>query len=274
MTFGIDIGGTTIHLGLVEGSEVVKKVCVPSFPREATLPDTLSYLSNRIAEMLVPGVSGIGIGVPSVTDPVRGIVYDASNIPSWKVVPLKEKLEKRFGLPVQVNNDANCYALGASRCLPDKRIVVCVTLGTGTGVGIVKDGNLICGSHCGAGELGALPYEGYDFEAFCSKKFFERRAATPNVRELCRRAEKGDAAAKDIFSEFGLHLGRLLTVTLLAYDPDCIVLGGGISNAWPLFNEAMFQSLQETYPYPSVLADIAVQAMPSEDMPLIGAASL
>ena len=273
MTLGIDIGGTTIHLGLVEGSEVVKKNCVPSFPKEASLPETLAYLADRIAEILVPEVSKIGIGVPSVTDPVRGIVYDAVNIHSWKVVPLKEKMEKRFGIPVQVNNDANCYAMGAAKCLPDKRLVVCVTLGTGTGVGIVQNGSLFCGSHCGAGELGALQYEGYDFETFCSKKFFAL-CQTPNVRDLSRRAAKGDPDAKKIFDEFGLHLGRFLSVILLAYDPDCIVLGGGISNTYPHFCEAMMQSLRETYPFPSVLADIDIQVMPSENMPLIGAAAL
>ena len=143
MILGVDIGGTTINFGLVDKKEVVKKVTVPSFEKNATQSQTLAYLGDRIAEILEPGVEKIGIGVPSVTDPVKGIVYDAANIPSWDVVPLKEVLEKRFGIPVFVNNDANCYAVGAAALVKQPaHVVVTVTLGTGTGVGIVIDGVL------------------------------------------------------------------------------------------------------------------------------------
>ena len=161
MTLGIDIGGTTINLGLIDGARVLKKVQIPSFPKTATLDDTLIYLGDQIENFLVPGIQKIGIGVPSLTDPVKGIVYNAANIPSWDVVPLKETLEARFDIPVYVNNDANCYAMGAAvKVGKGPSTVVTVTLGTGTGVGIVLDGKLYSGTHCGAGEIGAIPYEG------------------------------------------------------------------------------------------------------------------
>lgn len=70
----------------------------------------LEYLAEQISVMMSPSVEKIGIGVPSVVDVERGVVYNAANIPSWKEVHLKQFLEKRFGIPVSVNNDANCYS--------------------------------------------------------------------------------------------------------------------------------------------------------------------
>lgn len=132
MTLGIDVGGTNLVLGLVRDGKIVKRVSGPWSPREATLQETIDTLSERIAGIITPDTEKIGIGVPSVVDVTRGIVYDTVNIPSWTEVPLKELLEQRFRLPVAVNNDANC----------------------------------------GAGELGSLPYRSATLEAFCSKQFF------------------------------------------------------------------------------------------------------
>jgi glucokinase len=273
MTLGIDIGGTTINLGLVDGPRVLKKVQVPSFPKTATLDDTLIYLGDRIEDFLVPGIQKIGIGVPSLTDPVKGIVYNAANIPSWDVVPLKETLEARFDIPVYVNNDANCYALGAAvKVGGNPSTVVTVTLGTGTGVGIVIDGKLFSGTHCGAGEIGAIPYEGLDYESFCSKKYFTSRNLDP--RALSAAAAAGDEAARAHFRDFGRHMGIFLSVVMYAYDADVIVLGGGIAHTFPHFQEAMWEALRCSYPYQTALDDLKIISMPDEDTAMVGAASL
>ena len=273
MTLGIDIGGTTINLGLVDGPHVLRKVQVPSFPPKATKNETLLYLGDQIEHFLVPGISRIGIGVPSLTDPVKGIVYNAANIPSWDVVPLKETLEKRFGIPVFVNNDANCYALGAAVKEGDGfPTVVTVTLGTGTGVGVVVDGKLFNGTHCGVGEIGAIPYEGADYESFCSKKFFTARGL--DTRVLATAAASGDETARAHFREFGHHLGIFLSVVMYAYDADCIVLGGGIAHTFDHFCKAMWEALRGAYPYQTALENLKIIAMPDEDTALVGAASL
>lgn len=273
MTLGIDIGGTTINLGLVDGSRVIKKVQIPSFPKTATLDDTLIYLGDQIEAFLVPGVNRIGIGVPSLTDPVKGIVYNAANIPSWDVVPLKETLEERFDIPVFVNNDANCYALGAAvkvgKNLPT---VVTVTLGTGTGVGIVIDGKLFSGTHCGSGEIASIPYDAADYESFCSKKYFTARGL--DTRSLASAASEGDETARGHFRDFGRHMGEFLSVVMFAYDADCIVLGGGIAHTFSHFQEAMWEQLRCSYPYQAALKDLKIIAMPDEDTALVGAASL
>ena len=273
MLLGIDIGGTTISLGLVKGTELEKRVQVPSFPADATLEETLDYLSSQIAAIITPDTQQIGIGVPTLVNVERGIVYDALNIPSWKEVHLKEYMEARFHIPVSVNNDANCYTLGAAARLGMRRgTVVGVTLGTGTGIGIVSDGKLFCGDHCGAGEICSLPYEGSILEAFCSKQFFENKGL--NSRKAGQAAEAGDPAAIALFEEFGRHLGYLLSVVMFAYDPSAIVIGGGVANAHNLFSESMFRTLRDRYPYAHVLGSLDVHFMPDDQTAVIGASLL
>ena len=117
-TLGIDIGGTNLSLGLVEDGKIVHGIHTPSFRPDMTLDETIDYLSDQIEKVFRPGTEKIGIGVPSVVDVKKGIVYDTQNIPSWVEVPLKERLEKRFGVPVDVNNDANCFAMGVYGAYP------------------------------------------------------------------------------------------------------------------------------------------------------------
>ena len=273
MLLGIDIGGTTINLGLVKGNQIVKKLCVPSFAPGATLEETLNYLSDRISEIKTPEVEAIGIGVPTLVDPDRGIVYDALNIPSWKEVHLKDYLENRFGVRVEVNNDANCYVLGAAAHLGlTSHVVVGVTLGTGTGIGIMADGRLMNGDNCGAGEICSVPYNGTCFEDFCSKKFFTANGW--DGRQAVEAAKNGDPKALKFFDEFGRHLGNLLSFVMYAYDPANIVLGGGIANTAPWFRESMMKALREFYIYPHVLERLQVHVLPSEEIPVLGASLL
>jgi len=273
MLLGIDIGGTTISLGLVEKNKLVRKICVPSFAKDASLQETLDYLSDRIGEIIVPEVSSIGIGVPTLVDYEKGIVYNAANIKSWKEVHLKEYLQERFGVRVEVNNDANCYVLGAATVIdPGCHVVVGVTLGTGTGIGIMSDGKLVAGDNCGAGELCSLPYNGKDYESFCSRQFFDARGW--DVRKAADAAKNGSAEAQRLFDEFGMHLGKLLGIIMYAYDPGCIVLGGGVANTEPLFRDSMMKSLGESYAYPHALRRLEIHSMPQEDLSLLGASQL
>ena len=273
MLLGIDIGGTTINFGLVKGNEIRSKHSVPSFPAGATCEETLSYLSGNISRILTPEVKRIGIGVPTLVDTVRGIVYNAANIESWKEVHLKDHIEGQFGIPVSVNNDANSFALGAAAkvgCI--EGIVVGITLGTGLGIGIVMDGKLMSGANCGAGELCSVPYNGKDYEEFCSKKFFEARGR--GSRETVAAAEKGDPEALAFFDEFGRHLGNLLTLVMYAYDPAHIVFGGGIAYTAPCFKESMMRTLRGNYQYQHALDNLKIHFMPGEDMALLGASLL
>ena len=271
-TIGIDIGGTNLSLGLVENGKIVQGIHTPSFRPEMTLDGTLDYLSAQIEKVFRPGTEKIGIGVPSVVDIQKGIVYDTQNIPSWTVVPLKEHMEERFGVPVAVNNDANCFAMGVygtypADAKPDSLVVV--TLGTGVGMGIVLDGKLFCGANCGAGELGCLPYKDGILEDYCGKRFFTE--AGWDSRDLAAKAKEGDPGALLLYDEFGQHLGALVCVVMYAYDPTHIALAGGIANNYPFFRRAMEEYIRANFPYRKAIERLTIDICTDDNIPVLGA---
>lgn len=272
MILGIDLGGTNLCLGLIEGDTVIRTVSVPSFAPSATMEETLEYLSAQISSIMVPEVTKIGIGVPSVVDVDKGIVYDAANIPSWKEVHLKSFLEDRFGLPVNINNDANCYAMGAYGAYPAEskpEVLVAVTLGTGIGIGVVDHGRLVCGVNCGAGELGYLPYKDGCLEEYCSRQFFDRHGVKPH--DASAAALNGDVRSIQLFEEFGRNLAYAIMVLMYAYDPSHIVFGGGIANALPLFHVVMEQYIKERFPFPANFEKLKIDVRTENETPIIGA---
>ena len=103
---GIDIGGTNIRTGLVEDNKLVKVESI-EVPKSGTKDEIINNIVTMIQKFSTKKINGIGIGVPSVVDIEKGIVYDVQNIPSWKEVHLKKILEKEFKVPVYINNDAN-----------------------------------------------------------------------------------------------------------------------------------------------------------------------
>ena len=275
MTLGIDIGGTNLSFGLVENGKVKEGFSVPSFAPGATLSETLEYLASQIRNLIVPSVKKIGIGVPSVVDVKRGIVYDTQNIPSWTVVPLKEYLEAEFDVRVAVNNDANCYALGVYGTYPadaKPETLVAMTLGTGLGIGIVNEGKIFSGANCGAGELGCLPYRDSIIEDFTSKKYFTN--AGWNSYQAFKAAEAGDPAALALLEEFGRHMGAALCMVMYAYDPDRVALAGGIANNYPFFRQAMENYVRENFPYRKAVERLTIDICTDSNLPVIGAALL
>ena len=272
MTLGIDVGGTNLVLGLVQDGKIVKRVSAPWFPKEASLQETLDTISERIEGIITPDTDKIGIGVPCVVDVNRGIVYDAVNIPSWTEVPLKDILEERFHIPVAINNDANCYAMGVYEGYPadaKPEVLVVITLGTGVGMGIVDRGRLFVGANCGAGELGSLPYRGATLEAFCSKQFF---AGTGwDSLSASQAARNGDPRAQILFTDLGKRLGDLLCTVMFAYDPSHIAFGGGVAYNYPLFRQSMEARLKQDFPYKKSLEKLTIDVCTGDDIPVIGA---
>ena len=271
-TLGIDIGGTNLSLGLVENGKIVQEIHTPSFRPDMTLDETLDYLAEQIGILFHPGVEKIGLGVPSVVDVKQGIVYDTQNIPSWVEVPLKERLEARFGVPVAVNNDANCFAMGVYGAYPvdaKPETLVVVTLGTGVGMGIVIDGKLFCGANCGAGELGCLPYKDGILEEYCAKRFFTDAGC--DSRKLSAKAREGDPEALRLYDEFGRHMGALICTVMFAYDPDRIALSGGIANNYPFFRQAMEDYIRANFPYRKAVERLTIDICTDDNIPVIGA---
>ena len=273
MLLGIDLGGTNIRIGQVEDGRVVEKISEPS-PAAMELTPSLEYLKHHIGRMMTPAVEAIGIGIPSVVDPLRGIVYNVTNIPSWREVHLKDFLQEEFSVPVSVNNDANTFVLGEqvyglAGGLDD---VVGVTLGTGVGAGIVIDGKLYTGRNCGAGEIGSLPWRDATLEDYCGSNFFSQFHGI-TARDAAFKAAQGDRAALRLWEEYGAHIGDLVQVVLYTYDPEMILFGGGITSAWNLFERAMRKKMAE-FPYPETLAAIRIERSHNPHIQILGAAAL
>jgi glucokinase len=171
---GVDLGGTNMRAGRIAGDRLVAQGNAPTPQDAADCGETLEALIEVIRSVWDEGVVAIGIGVPSVVDREKGIVYNVVNIPHWEEVHLKEILEARFSVPVYVDNDANCFALG-ERIFGDGKTVdnfVGLTLGTGLGGGIIQKGKLLADANCGSGEFGMIPYQGQILEYFCSGSYF------------------------------------------------------------------------------------------------------
>lgn len=158
MKLSIDLGGTNIRIAQVEKGNCLNKVSVPCLAQQDA-STVLNQLSLLIRNMMNEQVDGIGIGVPSIVDPEKGIVYNVANISSWKEIHLKEILENEFKVAVAINNDSNCFTLGESLYGEGKSYtnMVGVTIGTGIGAGVVIGRRLYGGQYMGAGEIGSFP---------------------------------------------------------------------------------------------------------------------
>ncbi|NDV94030.1 ROK family protein [Dysgonomonas sp. 521] len=274
MRIGIDLGGTNVRMGIVDNGKIVKKIaerCKADQPEEIVI----NQLKDMLHQIMVPEIESIGIGVPSVVDAEKGIVYNVMNIPSWKEVHLKEILEQEFKIPVYVNNDCNCFALGEYHFGEGagQKDLVAVALGTGVGSGIIIDGKLYNGGNTGAGEIGCIPYFDYDYEAYCSSSYFTRVHGMTG-KEAFEKAQEGeDMEAIILWNQFGHHVGDLMKVILFAYDPRVIIIGGSIANAYEYFAPAMMESLDD-FPYPETVKKLKVYTSKVEDVAILGASTL
>ena len=270
---GVDLGGTNIRVGLVEGDSLRRIESLPVV-RSDNPVDVVGQISELIGRFAGDRPAGIGIGVPSVVDVEKGIVYDVQNIPSWKEVHLKEMLEKDFGIPVYVNNDANCFAVAEKYFGKGKkcRDMVGLIVGTGMGAGLIISGKLYAGRNCGAGEFGTVPFREHNYEYYCSGQFFTNLYHASG-EELASRAARGDAAARKIYSEFGANLGEALKLIMYTVDPEIIILGGSVSKSFELFREEMYKSIS-TFVYSKSADNLKVEVSELENAGILGAAAL
>lgn len=274
MRIAIDLGGTSVRVAQVDGGRIVKSI-VGKCPAKGTAEEVIDLLKALIERFVTEDTDMIGIGVPSVVDAKEGIVYNAVNIPSWKEVHLKGILEEAFNIRTCVDNDVNCFVLGekhfgAGRPFSD---VVGITLGTGVGAGIIAGGRLYRGANTGAGEVGSLPYLESDYEHYCSGLFTQARTGL-NGRELAQKANDGDEEAIKVWHELGFHTGKLLQALILTYDPEAIIIGGGIAAMAPLFEKDMQRSLHNGFPYPHSVERVKILFSSLKGANLLGASQL
>lgn len=284
--FGIDIGGTTVKIGLftTEG-ELLEKWEIKTRTEnhgEAILPDVAESLQNKMQEKNIrkSEVDGIGIGIPA---PVMedGVVQKTANL-GWGYKEVTREMKELTGIPVAAGNDANVAALGEMWLGAGKgqKNMVMVTLGTGVGGGIIVNGKPLAGSHGAGGEIGHFCVNEEETETCgCGNTgCLEQYASATGISRLARRRmerddspsslrgseisakavfdalKEGDAVAKEIVEEFGSYLGHALAAIAVITDPSMIVIGGGVSKAGEIlleyvekyFHEKAFFANQDT----------------------------
>lgn len=273
MNIGVDLGGTKIKVGIANGGLILNQSTALLYQKES-LTSTLSQLIELIRPHISKTISKIGIGVPSVVDTENGIVYNVTNIPSWEKVALKDILEDEFNLPTFINNDVNCFMLGEHLFGQAKGFssAVGLTIGTGLGAGVIIDNKLFKGHNCGAGEVGLVKYLEKNYEYYIGNSFFERNYGFDALTAY-QAAQKEDLVAISAFSEFGKHLGAAIQTIMYVYDPEIIVLGGSISNAYSFFEKSLKSALSD-FEFPESLKRIQILKSKNDNIALLGAAAL
>jgi glucokinase len=268
---GVDLGGTNVRAGLVQNGKIIA-LETRSHPPKASAEAIIDQICQTIAKVLRPGVSGIGVGVPTLVN--KGIVYSPNNIPSWKVVPLQKILERRFHVPVVLNNDAKCFALGELHFGAGRgyQNLVGLIVGTGLGAGVIINGKLYSGSNGGSGEIGSIAYKEKDFEHYCSGRFFQREFGLDGA-ELYARAQKGDRKAQAMLAAFGDDFANVIMAVLYAYDPEIIVLGGSVSKAYPYYEKRMREKLK-AFHYQNSLKKLVIVQTQKPNIAVLAAAAL
>ncbi len=275
--FGVDIGGTTVKLGLfTTDGEIVDKWEIKTRTEnqgEAVLPDIAEALKVKLEEKKIgrDEVEGIGVGVPAPVN-TEGVVQNTANL-GWGYKEVKREMEELSGMRAEIGNDANVAALGEMWLGAGKgrKNIVMVTLGTGVGGGIIIDGKPLVGAHGAGGEIGHLcvNYEETDhcgcgntgcLEQYASATGITRlaniRLAKDDAKSVLREQEvsaktvfdavkAGDAVAKEIAEEFGKYLGHAMANLAAVADPSAIVIGGGVSKAGEVLIEYVEKNFKE-----------------------------
>ncbi len=270
---GVDLGGTNIRVGKVKDNSIIDLYSQQIYSNGSE-QEVLDEIITSIYKIFNNTVQGIGVGVPSVVDIKRGVVYDVQNIPSFKEVELKRILEEEFKVPTYINNDANCFVVGekyfgAGR---DYKNIVGLIIGTGLGAGLYTNGELYCGTNCGAGEFGMLPYKDGIYEDYCSGKYFANILKTTG-KEIFKRAEEGDKEAVKIFNDFGVNTGYAISAIIFAIDPEIIILGGSVSTAFRYFRESM-EKVLNNFPYQNSIKKLKIVKSELDQVSILGAAAL
>ncbi len=271
----LDLGGTNTKVALVKGEKIIKSVNIPTrdYRRKEVLLNAIIASINKLlrdTRLQKQQILGIGIGTAGLVDSRKGIIYNLVNISGWRNVRIKKIFQQRLNISTFVDNDVNVMALaelkfGAGRGLKN---ILCITVGTGVGGGVIIDGKLYRGSSLCAGEVGHTPISIKGLRCNCGgigcvetftgnsyvvnrvkntlkskkKKSLILKLAngklsniTPEL--LTKAATLGDKLAIDTWKETGQFLGIGLVGVVNLLNPEAIVIGGGMAGAGKfLFN--------------------------------------
>ncbi|MDD5853016.1 MAG: ROK family glucokinase [Lachnospiraceae bacterium] len=262
-SFGVDVGGTTIKMGLFDlDGNVLDKWEIKTRTENGgvnVLPDIAEAIKAKISEKAIAkeDVVGVGIGVPGPVDD-NGVVYKCVNL-GWGVLNINEELGKLLDMPVKGGNDANVAALGEMWKGGGQGFesIVVVTLGTGVGGGIIMNGKILTGAKGAAGEIGHIHVDDNEkdvcgcgnsgcLEQFASATGIVRlanraleatdkktvlKAGEVSAKDVWDAVKAGDEVAIEIAEKFGQYLGKGLAAVAGVINPEAFVIGGGVSKA-------------------------------------------
>jgi glucokinase len=270
---GIDLGGTNLRGGIVH-ENALQKIISRRINAKGSTQEVLEELFSITDQLIDKSVTSIGIGVPGLVNAEKGIIYDVVYIPSWKEVPLQKWMEDRYQVPVFVDNDANCFALGEYYFGKGKSYdsLIGLTIGTGLGSGIIINKKLYTGKNGGAGEFGMIDYLDHCYEYYASGQFFQNIYQTDG-EVVFKDAKRGDATAIKMYQEMGSHLGKFIKMILYSLDIELIIIGGSVRQAWPWFNEAMWEQIH-TFAFQKSLQHFQMEISELENAGILGAAAL
>ena len=296
---GIDLGGTNTKVGLVDVDGLVARERFKTKAAQGTSKwlDNLRAAVDKLGGHELQPVA-VGVASPGIIQRPQGVVTRSPNLPAWNGFALAQEVGRALDLPARVENDANCYALGEYHFGAGKgRDLACFTLGTGVGGGLIIDGKLVIGPLGTGGELGhTMAVSGGRtcgcgaqgcVESYASatgllgmlNEALEQGKKTSLNREsqasdIASAAQAGDALAQELLDEAGRALGRAFANVATFTGLDLIIIGGGVSPAWPLMASAAAEAMEERLHLvaPSRI-DIRLARL-GDDAPLLGAAAI
>lgn len=293
LTVAVDIGGTKIAVGLIDtAGRIVERADTPTAPREGfdAAIQRVSGLVGSLRRGNARAVGGIGIGCTGPVDPVSGEIGRADLLPGWQGRNPVAELADRFGLPVAMENDADAAALaeltwGAGR---GWRNLVCVTIGTGIGGGIILGGALYRGVGGAHPEVGHHVIDASGPKCYCGAHgCWEVLASGPAIAaqaaaamgegitaaQVCELARQGDAKARGVVERAGRYLGIGVANLITLYAPDAILLSGSVMDSADLLMPAIREVVRETCTQVPADQVVIAPATLGRDAPLIGAAA-
>ncbi len=276
---GVDLGGTNLRIAAVdENAKLLEKMTTGTAVakgRDHVIDEMCAAIRELTGKFKAAGtLAGIGIGVPGIIDMETGMLRESPNLPGWHDYPVRDEIERRLGVRVILENDANAAALGEKWQGAGREVASMgmITLGTGVGGGLVLDGEVWHGMNGMAAELGHITVDPEGPQCGCGNRgCVEQYASATAVKrmameaissgkapELARAmkedpefsakavyqmAVQGDAPAKEIFRRVGWALGVVAADVTNIFNLHMIVIGGGVSSAWEAFSPALMEEV-------------------------------
>ncbi|MCD7437216.1 ROK family transcriptional regulator [Streptomyces lincolnensis] len=264
-----ELGGKHAHVGVVHPGGGLTDVSTVPFATaagpEAALPglvETLEALADRHGRNLLRGV---GLCLPGPVDVASGLVTLPARMPGWNRFPVRDWLQERFGVPVAIENDANCMAVGEHSVRPaEQRQAIMVKAGSGIGAGVIADGRLYRGGSGAAGEITHARVEaGHAIPCSCGntgcletvasgaalvRTLRERGLDVASTEDVVRLATDADPEATRAVRQAGRHLGQVLAANVNFFNPDAVYLGGILSTLEPFVAAVRSQLYEGCHP--------------------------